>query len=70
MLRSPGLSPQHVRELAERTSGPLVNIVKSLSETDTLRLESLRREFEAVVADYLEDNVVRHDYLLTRAIKV
>jgi SAM-dependent methyltransferase len=70
MLRSPGLSPQHVRELAERTSGPLVTIVKSLSETDTLRLESLRREFEAVVADYLEDNVVRHDYLLTRAIKV
>ena len=34
------------------------------------RLAVFRREFEAIVADYFEDNAVRHDYLLTRATKI
>ena len=70
VLRLPALSTQHVREWAEQTSGPLVTIVRGLSETDPRRLEALRREFEAVVAEYLEDNVVRSGYLLTRAVKL
>jgi SAM-dependent methyltransferase len=70
VLRSPALSPQHVRELAERTSGPVITMVKSLSADDPQRLEAFRREFEAVVSEYLEDNVLRHNYLMTRGVKV
>ena len=70
VLRSPALSPQHVRELAERTSGLVINMVKSLSGGDPQRLEAFRREFEGIAGEYLEDNIVRHNYLLTRAVKV
>ena len=70
VLRPPALSPPHVRELAERTSGQVINLIKSLSATDPQRLDTFRREYEAIVGEYLEDNVVRHDYLLTRATKV
>jgi ubiquinone/menaquinone biosynthesis C-methylase UbiE len=70
VLRSPALSPHHVRELAERTSGPVITMVKSLLTGDPQRLEAFRREFEAIAGEYLEDNVLRHNYLLTRATKV
>ena len=66
----PALSPQHVRTASERTAGPLVKLVESLSATDPDRLASFRREYEAIVADYLEENLVRQDYLLTRATKI
>jgi SAM-dependent methyltransferase len=69
-LRPPALSPQHFRELAERTAGPLVKLVDFLSAADSVRLEAFRREYEAIATEYLEDNVLRHDYLLTRATKV
>ena len=66
----PALSPQHSRWMAERTAGPLVKIVESLTSTDPARLATFRREYEATVADYFEDNTVRPVYLLTRATKV
>lgn len=66
----PALSPQHNRVVAESTSGPLVTLVESLAATDPVRLATFRREFEAIVADYFEDNTVRQDYLLTRATKI
>jgi SAM-dependent methyltransferase len=66
----PALSPQHVRTAAERTAGPLVKLVESLGATDPARLAAFRREYEAIVADYLEENLVRQDYLLTRATKI
>lgn len=69
VLRPPALSPQHVRELSERTSGLVIAMIKALSDADPQRLETFRREFEAIAGEYLEDNVVRHDYLLTRATK-
>jgi SAM-dependent methyltransferase len=68
-LRPPALSPQHVRELGERTAGPLVKMIELLSATDPARLELFRREYEAIASEYLEDNILRHDYLLTRATK-
>jgi SAM-dependent methyltransferase len=67
---SPALSPQHFRELAERSAGPLVTMVETLSLTDPARLEAFRREYEAIASEYLEDNVLRQDYLLTRATRV
>jgi SAM-dependent methyltransferase len=66
----PALSPQHNRTMAERTGGPVVKLVESLAATDPARLAAFRREFEAIVADYFEDNTIRQDYLLTRATKI
>jgi SAM-dependent methyltransferase len=66
----PSLSPQHSRRNSERTAGPLVKLVELLTATDPGRLAAFRRESEAMVAEYFEDNTVRQDYLLTRATKV
>lgn len=65
----PALSPSHVRATLERTSGPIIALVEMLSTSDPAKLATYRREFDALIADYLQDNVVRQDYLMTRAIK-
>jgi hypothetical protein len=41
-----------------------------LAATDPARLAEFRREAEALVAEYFEDNVVHQDYLMTRAVKI
>lgn len=66
----PTLSPQHSRARMELTAGPVIKLVESLTATDPARLAAFRREYEALVADYIEDNVVRQGYLMTRATKV
>ena len=68
-MRVPALSLQHNRTAMEKTAGPILKLVESLTATDPARLENFRREFEATVADYFQDNVVRQDYLITRATK-
>jgi len=69
-MRVPALSLQHNRTVMEKTAGPILKIVESLSSTDPAKLETYRREFEATVADYFEDNFVRQDYLISRAMKI
>jgi SAM-dependent methyltransferase len=66
----PSLSPQHSRMMSERTAGPTLRIVESLSRSDPARLEVFRREFEAIGSTYIEDNVIRQDFLMTRAIRI
>jgi SAM-dependent methyltransferase len=66
----PALSPQHFRRNVERTAGPLVKLVELLSATDPTKLAVLRSEYEALVAEYYGENLVRQDYLLTRATKM
>ena len=68
-LLTPTLSPQHYRLERERASGPMIRMVEALSATNPDRLQAFRREYDALVAEYLRDNVVRQDYLLTRAKK-
>jgi len=46
-----------------------LKLVESLRTSDPERLEQFRREYEALVAPYFQDNLVRQDYLLTRAVK-
>ena len=60
---------QHNRAAFEKTAGPILKLVESLTATDPAKLEVYRREFEATTADYFEDNLVRQDYLITRATK-
>jgi SAM-dependent methyltransferase len=68
-LLVPALSLQHFRLNIERSAGPTIRLVETLSATDPGRLREFRREFDAVVARYYRDNLVRQDYLMTRARK-
>jgi SAM-dependent methyltransferase len=69
-LLVPALSPQHYRANLERAVGPIVKMIESLSASDPDRLRNFRQEFDAIVTQYFQDNVVRQDYLLTRATKI
>lgn len=66
----PALSVPNYRVYLERAAGPMLKLVEMLSESDPGRLAQFRREYEALVAPYFEDNIVRQDYLLTRATKM
>lgn len=66
----PALSPRHHRRNQERLTPAFVRAVASLSESDPAQLEELRREYEAIVSDYWEANLVTQGYLITRAVKV
>lgn len=66
----PALSVQHFREMTERTAGPVLKLVELLSGTDPSKLAAFRREFDALTTEYFEDNIVRQDYLMTRAVKL
>lgn len=65
----PTLSPRHLRLFQEAKTGPFIQTVRALQQ-DPARLEAWRNEMDEMVSEYLHDNVVRHEYLLTRAIKV
>jgi SAM-dependent methyltransferase len=68
-MRAPALSPQHYRALTERTAGPLVKLVEGLSAGDPAKLEAFRKEFDALIREYLAENFMRQDFLMTRATK-
>lgn len=65
----PTLSPKHLRLFQEAKTGPFIRTVQALQH-DPARLELWRNEVDEMVSEYLHDNVVHHEYLLTRAIKV
>jgi len=65
----PALSPQHHRVQTELTAGPVLKLVESLSASDPERLAAFRREYDDMVSEYIQDNIARQDFLLTRAIK-
>ncbi len=69
IMNFPALSPQHYRDVIERTAGPVIQFVNA-ARGDTAKLSTFRREIENLAALYLRDNVVRQEYLLTRATKV
>jgi SAM-dependent methyltransferase len=69
LMRVPALSPAHLRVSYEENVGPVMRLVQTL-HGEPGRLAALRREFEAIVSQFFEDNVVRQDYLMTRATKV
>ena len=66
----PKLSPQHFRSNVERSAGPVIQLVEMLAATGLDRLEAYRKEFDAIVAEHMQDNVVRQGYLMTRAGKL
>ncbi len=68
MLAS-ALSPQHNRDIIERTAGPIIKLVEMLTKTDPQKLAIFRDECDALTAEYFADNVVRQGFLMTRATK-
>jgi SAM-dependent methyltransferase len=67
LMRFPALSPAHVR-LGLEQIGPMGRLVKALAGEPT-KLAAYRREVEGLIALYFENNAVRQDFLVTRAIK-
>ncbi|PYM57340.1 MAG: SAM-dependent methyltransferase [Candidatus Rokuibacteriota bacterium] len=65
----PALSLAHYRHFFEENAAPVLRLVQTL-QSEPERLAAFRQEFEAIATPYLQDNVVRQDYLMTRATKV
>jgi SAM-dependent methyltransferase len=68
-MNFPALSLPSYRAVIERTAGPMLKLVEILSASDPARLAQFRREYDALLAPYFENNILRQDYLLTRATK-
>lgn len=70
VLRAPYLSVQHVRVFMEQSVGPVMRVAQLLAG-EPARLAEFRKEVDALTALYFEptENVLRQDYLMTRAIK-
>lgn len=64
----PALSPQHYRKGIEETLGPVVKLVAALKDEPD-RLAAFRAELDGFIARHFENNVVRQQYLMTRATK-
>ena len=62
----PALSVAHFRGFMEASVGPMQKLVERL-QADPAALAAVRSDFDALVAPYWADNVVRQDYLFTRA---
>jgi hypothetical protein len=69
-LDVPAMSPQHHRQLTERTAGPIRQLVERLTTADPARLAEFRREYHALASEYLRDNVLRQGFLMTRCTKL
>jgi len=65
----PALSVQNYRDHIEQTAGPMLKLVEMLSKNDPARLAEFRQKYDALISPYFEDNLIRQDYLMTRAIK-
>lgn len=68
-LLNVALSPAHMRVMMENSSGQMMRIVQELSASDPSRLAQYRQEYESLVAEYLKDNQVHQQFLMTRATK-
>jgi ubiquinone/menaquinone biosynthesis C-methylase UbiE len=68
-MLTPALSPQHYRAMQERTAAPMIKLIETLTATDPAKLTALRREYDALAAEYLQENTMHQVYLMTRAAK-
>ena len=67
-MLSPALSPQHVRAMFETTAGPVIKLVQSLKDNPA-KLKEYRTELEALAGSFIQSNVIRQHFLMTRARK-
>ncbi len=65
----PAVSARHVRPFMEANMGPLARLVKMLA-SEPEKLAAFRRDIDALVEEYFEDNRLRQDFLMSRATKL
>jgi SAM-dependent methyltransferase len=68
-MLTPALSPAHSRTMIERSAGPMIQLVEMLSKNDPAKLAQYRREYDALTTEYLKDNQVHQQFLMTKAVK-
>jgi SAM-dependent methyltransferase len=66
----PALSPQHYRVGMAENFGPAKKLFESLDANDPVKAAALRGEIDALAQAYFEDNRLRQDFLMSRAVKV
>jgi SAM-dependent methyltransferase len=66
----PTLSPQHYRVHMLENFGPAKKLLEQLDANEPTKAATLRSEIDALAQAYFEDNQLRQDFLLTRAVKV
>lgn len=64
----PAISPQHFMAWQQAKIGPMIQTVGALGK-DPSKRDLFLKESMDLIASYLVDNVVRHEYLLSRASK-
>jgi len=64
------LSPQHYRLNMAENFGPAKKLFEQLDAKDPAKAAELRSEIDALANMYFEDNRVRQDFLITRAVKI
>jgi len=69
VMRFQALSPQHQRLFFEKNVGPIEKLVERLAG-EPEKLASFRRELEALIGLYFEDNHLLQGFLLSRAVKL
>jgi SAM-dependent methyltransferase len=65
----PALSVQHYRMFMENNFGMAKKLLQALDASEPAKGAALRGEMEELAALYFENNTVRQDYLMTRAVK-
>ena len=65
-MQVPALSLAHFRLSMEASVGPMQKLVEALA-AQPQALAAVRAAFDAMAAPYYADNLVRQEYLLTRA---
>ncbi len=66
VMSVPALSVEHFRLFMEKSVGPIQKLMEGLAG-DPQKLSTIRAGFDALMRPYYADNVVRQDYILTRA---
>ena len=68
-LEMPGLSVTHIRTNFEKGAGPLKRMIEAFAE-EPERISNLRNEIDRAISEYFEDNLLRMDFLMTKAKKI
>jgi SAM-dependent methyltransferase len=69
VLLFPTLSIQHYRHFMEGNLGPIKKVLQGFDASDPAKSAALRLELEQLAAPYFANNMLRQDYLLTRAVR-
>ena len=68
VINKPVLSPNHSWMTSITKGGPMIHTIQTIK--DPKKIEELRQEVLKTITPYIKDNVLRLDYLITKATKI